>query len=96
MLNGYAIVFGALLDWRWIFLVNLPIGVATLASAARRVPVLPRQRAARVPSPGQSALVIVAIAAASLAVAKGSASRSSRGHDFALADGGGFVLPCGF
>ena len=61
----------AQVDWRLIFLINLPIGLVTLVAAARRVPVLPRAAAARVPSPAAAALMIAAIGATSLAVVKG-------------------------
>lgn len=58
-------------DWRLIFLINVPIGVFTLASAARQVPALPPEDTARVPDPVESLLMIIAIAAASLGVVKG-------------------------
>jgi EmrB/QacA subfamily drug resistance transporter len=62
----------AQVDWRWIFLINLPIGLVTLALAARQIPVLPREMTARVPDPLESALMIIAVGAASLGVVKGS------------------------
>jgi hypothetical protein len=62
----------AQMDWRWIFLINLPVGLVTLALAAHRIPVLPREMTARVPDPLESALMIIAIGAASLGVVKGS------------------------
>ncbi len=58
-------------DWRLIFLINLPIGLVTLVSAARHVPALARETAAHVPSPAGTALMIIAIGAMSLAVVKG-------------------------
>jgi EmrB/QacA subfamily drug resistance transporter len=58
-------------DWRWIFLINVPIGLVTLASAARHIPAVARATAA--------ALVIVAIGAMSLGVVKG--------QDWGWADG---------
>jgi len=57
-------------DWRWIFLINVPIGLVTLASAARHIPATARA-AARVPSPAATALVMIAIGALSLGVVKG-------------------------
>jgi MFS family permease len=66
-------------DWRWIFLINVPIGLVTLASAARHIPAVARATAARVPSPTATALVIVAIGAVSLGVVKG--------QDWGWADG---------
>jgi EmrB/QacA subfamily drug resistance transporter len=58
-------------DWRWIFLINVPIGLITLASAAHRIPAIARATAARVPSPAAAALMIGAIGALSLGVVKG-------------------------
>jgi EmrB/QacA subfamily drug resistance transporter len=58
-------------DWRLIFLINLPIGVVTLASAARHIPTLAREAAAHVPSPVETTLMVIAIAAMSLGVVKG-------------------------
>ncbi|MGH3492711.1 MAG: MFS transporter [Sciscionella sp.] len=59
------------LDWRAIFLINLPIGLATLASAARVVPVTTGNQATRLPGPVESLLIIVTVAALSLALVKG-------------------------
>ncbi len=61
----------AQLDWRLIFLINLPIGLVTLASARRHIPRLPRAAAARVPSPAATVLMVIAIGATSLGVVKG-------------------------
>jgi len=47
-------------DWRWVFLVNLPVGVATLAVGAR---VLPRRRAQN-PGPIPDAVGVVALTGA--------------------------------
>ena len=67
-------VVGGLLteaDWRWIFVINLPVGAATIAAAARRVPVIRHDLAARIPDPLESLLVIVTIAGLSLGLVKG-------------------------
>jgi EmrB/QacA subfamily drug resistance transporter len=66
-------------DWRWIFLINVPIGLVTLASATRHIPAIARATAACVPSATATALVIVAIGAMSLGVVKG--------QDWGWADG---------
>ncbi len=67
-------VIGGLLtqaDWRWIFVINLPVGAATVGAAARRVPVIRHDLAARIPDPLESLLVIVTVAALSLGLVKG-------------------------
>jgi len=67
-------VIGGLLteaDWRWIFIVNLPVGAATIAATVRRVPVIRHDRSARIPDPLESLLVIIAIGALSLGLVKG-------------------------
>ena len=59
-------VLGGLLltiDWRWIFLVNLPVGIATLAFGARALPAPPPQRE-RLPDP----LGVVALAGGAAAL----------------------------
>src|SRR5947199_224226 len=41
VLNAYAVVFAALLvpaSWRWVFLVNVPVGVVALLATLRWVP----------------------------------------------------------
>ncbi|HUC22711.1 MAG TPA: MFS transporter [Streptosporangiaceae bacterium] len=67
-------VIGGLLteiDWRWIFIVNLPVGVATIAATARRVPVIKHDQTVRIPDPLESLLVIIAVGALSLGLVKG-------------------------
>jgi EmrB/QacA subfamily drug resistance transporter len=48
-LGGLLLVYAG---WRWIFFVNLPIGVVAVALARRRLPVEERQQAGRVDLPG--------------------------------------------
>lgn len=67
-------VIGGLLteaDWRWIFIVNLPVGAATIAATVRRVPVIKHDQTARIPDPLESLLVIIAVGALSLGLVKG-------------------------
>ena len=47
------------IDWRWIFLINLPIGVATLVAGWRVLPEVRAQRGTRLPD-GVSAAVLLA------------------------------------
>lgn len=58
-------------DWRWIFVINLPIGLLTMAAAARRVPVITHNVATRIPDPLESLLIIIGIGALSLGLVKG-------------------------
>ncbi|MEW1866469.1 MDR family MFS transporter [Streptomyces sp. NPDC088194] len=53
-------VFTDQLSWRWAFLINLPIGVVTLAIAGRVLPAATRKTAARIDCLG--ALLLAAIA----------------------------------
>ncbi|QSQ23504.1 MFS transporter [Pyxidicoccus parkwayensis] len=62
-------VVGGLLvasSWRGIFLLNLPIGIATFLAAARFVPSVKQERAAHLPDFLGSVLLIVSIAALAL------------------------------
>lgn len=62
------IVGGLLVDasWRWIFLLNLPIGATALLATARLVPAVPGDRASRFPDVLGGALLIVATGALAL------------------------------
>lgn len=51
------------LDWRWVFLINLPIGVAAILIAATRIPGLPGQLGAPHPDLPSALLLSGAIAA---------------------------------
>lgn len=53
-------------SWRWIFLLNLPVGLATGIAAVRLVPDLRQRAQARMPDLPGAALVIVAVGALSL------------------------------
>lgn len=50
-------------SWRWIFLVNLPVGIAVGIAAARWIPAPPRERSPRWPDALGGLLLIVAIGA---------------------------------
>jgi EmrB/QacA subfamily drug resistance transporter len=66
-------VVGGLLvtaGWRWIFLVNVPVGIVTLALCARLVPRVPAEHGALPDLPG-AALLASAIGALSLATVQG-------------------------
>jgi EmrB/QacA subfamily drug resistance transporter len=57
-------------SWRWVFLVNVPIGLAALLVGALRLPRVPGQPV-REPSPLGAALVTVGVGALSLGLVKG-------------------------
>ena len=56
-------------SWRWIFLVNVPIGLVALAVAWRKLPVVPGHRVAP-PSPWAALLVTGGIASLTAAIVK--------------------------
>lgn len=66
------VVGGALveLSWRWVFLINLPVGIVAAVAATLLVPDLRQQVRARVPDLLGVALLIVAIGALSLGLVK--------------------------
>lgn len=51
------------LDWRWVFLINLPIGIAAIVITARRVTRLPGQQGAPHPDLPSALLLSAAVAA---------------------------------
>jgi EmrB/QacA subfamily drug resistance transporter len=57
--------------WRWVFLVNVPVGVLALLAARRRVPDSRDLAVRRVPDLVGSAAVAVAVGALALALVKG-------------------------
>ncbi|MER6512875.1 MFS transporter [Nonomuraea sp. NPDC001636] len=66
------VVGGALVEasWRWIFLINLPVGVVAGISALRLVPDLGKRVRARAPDLFGVALLVVVIGALSLGLVK--------------------------
>ncbi|MFF4444109.1 MFS transporter [Streptomyces sp. NPDC001502] len=66
------IVGGALvnLDWRWIFLINLPFGIAALLVGRRVLPTAAQPERGPLPDLFGSVLIVIAVAAASLALIK--------------------------
>jgi EmrB/QacA subfamily drug resistance transporter len=66
-------VIGGLLvqaSWRWVFIVNLPVGIAGLLAARRYVPDSRDPAVTRMPDLVGSALIAVGIGAAALALVK--------------------------
>jgi EmrB/QacA subfamily drug resistance transporter len=94
-------VVGGLLvaaSWRWVFLVNVPIGIAALAIGWRRLPHVPGQP---VPSPGAfgAALITGGVGALVLGLVKGSSWGWSDPRTVAALAGGiaaigSFALHC--
>ena len=69
-------VVGGLLvtiDWRWIFLVNAPIGVATIVAGRRVLPEIRAQKGARLPDPVSVVSVLAAVTLLVYATVQGSA-----------------------
>jgi EmrB/QacA subfamily drug resistance transporter len=67
-------VVGGLLvtiDWRWVFIVNVPIGVAALVVGWKRLPAVPGQ-AAKAPDPVGTALVTAGVALLTMGLVEGS------------------------
>jgi EmrB/QacA subfamily drug resistance transporter len=58
------------LSWRWIFLVNIPVCLVAIAVAARFVPDVKRQVAARLPDVLGGLLLVVAIASLALGLVR--------------------------
>ena len=48
-------------SWRWIFLINLPIGIVALVAAVRLLPRIEHDRSARIPDLVGGAILIVAV-----------------------------------
>ncbi|MDT0310658.1 MFS transporter [Streptomyces sp. DSM 44917] len=63
---GLGPVAGGLLveaDWRWVFLINLPFGLAAFAAGLRALPALPRAEAGPFPDLAGAALLTLGIGA---------------------------------
>jgi EmrB/QacA subfamily drug resistance transporter len=59
------------IDWRWIFLVNVPIGVVTVLAGRALLPEVRAEKGARLPDPLSVVAVFLAIAAVVLATVEG-------------------------
>ncbi|MGC0416869.1 DHA2 family efflux MFS transporter permease subunit [Embleya sp. AB8] len=59
------------LSWRWVFLINIPVGVAAFAVARQVLPDLRDTSAVRLPDPLGTAALVVAFGALSLGLVKG-------------------------
>ena len=59
------------IDWRWVFLVNVPVGVAALIAAARYVPRSRDESVTRLPDLLGAALLALGIGALTLALVEG-------------------------
>ena len=58
-------------NWRWIFLINVPIGVATLIAGWRLLPEVRAQKGARLPDGVSAALLLAAVSLLVLATVEG-------------------------
>lgn len=68
LVGGYLI---SAASWRWIFVINLPVGLAVLAAAARHVPESVDPDAARSPDPAGTLLVAAALGGTSYGLIEG-------------------------
>ncbi|KJE22752.1 drug resistance transporter, EmrB/QacA subfamily [Frankia torreyi] len=59
------------LDWRWVFLVNLPVGLAVLVAGPRVLPHPPRRPGVGRSDPAGAVLLTVGIAALALGLVRG-------------------------
>lgn len=59
------------LSWRWVFLINIPVGVAAFVAARHVLPDLRDASAVRIPDPLGAAALAVAFGAVSLGLVKG-------------------------
>ena len=67
------VVGGLLLEasWRWLFLINVPVGLVAIVAALRLVPDQRHEQEARVPDAVGAVLLIVAIGSLALGLVKG-------------------------
>ncbi len=61
------------LNWRWIFLINVPIGVATLIAGWRLLPEVRAEKGTRLPDGVSAALLLAAVSLLVLATVEGPA-----------------------
>src|SRR6202000_1810155 len=61
------------ISWRWIFLINVPIGVATLIAGARLLPEVRAAKGSRLPDGLSAALLLAAVSLLVLATGEGPA-----------------------
>jgi EmrB/QacA subfamily drug resistance transporter len=59
------------LSWRWIFLINVPIGVATLVAGWRLLPEVRAEKGARLPDGVSAVLLLAAVSLLVLATVEG-------------------------
>ncbi|WP_398407118.1 MFS transporter [Streptomyces sp. WSLK1-4] len=84
-------------DWRWVFVINVPIGIATVAAGLRVLPPTTRREDGRLPDVLGALLVTVSVAALSGALVQApdwgwSDSRSLLLFAAALISGAAFVV----
>lgn len=77
--GGMAAAFGPVLggllvevNWRWVFLVNVPIGIAAVLVGWRRLPAVPGHSVAEHPDPLGAVLATVGVGALTLGLIEGS------------------------
>ncbi|MFJ8613695.1 MFS transporter [Streptomyces sp. NPDC093675] len=58
-------------DWRWIFLINLPIGVATVVAGAILLPEVRQPRGTQLPDPASVVALLLAVSLLVLATVQG-------------------------
>ncbi|MFJ8028373.1 MFS transporter [Streptomyces sp. NPDC096311] len=59
------------LDWRWIFLINVPVGIATLLAGALLLPEVRQPKGAAVPDPASTLALLLAVSLLVLATVQG-------------------------
>ncbi|MBW8707512.1 Antiseptic resistance protein [Streptomyces sp. MBT84] len=59
------------LDWRWIFLINVPIGIATLIAGALLLPEVRQPKGAALPGPVSALALLLAVSLLVLATIQG-------------------------
>jgi EmrB/QacA subfamily drug resistance transporter len=60
------------LSWRWIFVINVPIGIATLTAGSRILPEVRAEKGARLPDLVSAGLVLAAVSLFVVATVQGS------------------------